>query len=51
MFKFGEIAIVTNEPFFTGCLAGRAPVAEKVWFLSINLPLGSSGSAIFYSPP
>jgi hypothetical protein len=51
MFKFGEISIVTDEPFFTGCFAGSAPVAEKVWFLSINLPLGSSGSAIFYSPP
>jgi hypothetical protein len=28
-----------------------AHVAEKVWFLSINLLPGSSGSAIFYSPP
>jgi hypothetical protein len=51
MFKFGAISIVTGEPFFTGCSPGSAHTAEKVWFLSINLPRGSSGSAVFYVPP
>lgn len=52
IFKFGSISALVDEPFYTGCFGSPAATTpEKVWFLSINLFFGASGSPIFYIPP
>jgi hypothetical protein len=49
--KFGAISGLTDDPFYTSCGQPPANIPEKVWFISINLFFGASGSAIFYVPP
>jgi hypothetical protein len=51
VFKFGFISDNRPEPFVTGCGQGLPGRSEKVWFISMNMFPGASGSAIFYAPP
>jgi hypothetical protein len=51
VFKFGFISDDRPEPFVTGCGQGAPGRLEKVWFISMNMFPGASGSAIFYAPP
>jgi hypothetical protein len=51
VFKFGFISDNRPEPFVTGCGPNLPGRAEKVWFISMNMFPGASGSAIFYAPP
>jgi hypothetical protein len=51
VFKFGKISDTRPEPFVTACGPGMPARPEKVWFISMNMFPGASGSAIFYAPP
>jgi hypothetical protein len=51
VFKFGFISENHAETFSTSCGPSMPSRLEKVWFISINLFPGASGSAIFYAPP
>ncbi len=51
VFKFGFISDNRPEPFVTACGQNAPGRSEKVWFISMNMFPGASGSAIFYAPP
>jgi hypothetical protein len=49
-FKFGELANISDEPVKVGC--GWVPMRlEHVWFVSVNMSPGNSGSPILYDLP
>jgi hypothetical protein len=49
-FKFGELANISDEPVKVGC--GWVPMRlEHVWFVSVNVAPGNSGSPILYDLP
>jgi hypothetical protein len=52
VFKFGNFSNQLDAPFLTGCEGDYPSITpEKVWFVSMNLPNGASGSPVFYQPP
>lgn len=48
--KFGQISDKPEESVPVPCLKDGATTLMRLWFLSINLVPGNSGSPIFYSP-
>jgi hypothetical protein len=48
--KFGYLSSESDEPIPCPCVKDGGTTPMKVWFLSINLLPGNSGSPIFYVP-
>ena len=48
--KFGQISDKPDESIPVPCVKDGATTPLRVWFLSINLVPGNSGSPIFYAP-
>ena len=48
--KFGYISDKPDESVGVPCVKDGAPTFLRLWFLSINLVPGNSGSPIFYAP-
>jgi hypothetical protein len=48
--KFGQISDKPEEPVPVPCVKDGATTLMRLWFMSINLVPGNSGSPIFYAP-
>jgi hypothetical protein len=50
IFKFGKIGGIPDEMAASKCTKDSVTVPIRVWWLSVNLVAGNSGSPIFFTP-